>query len=191
MKEHEIYYVYEEFRWQGNWTSAQWPLRISYTDLYLANLLACRSQSPPAEGLQHLKILFSFAVWRQPQKTCETNAPLKNIENWKKCTNAWDLDSPPTSKFKTLKKINSIQFESPTCSYTLRPSRVKWRQGDNLIFTEKKMLQVFDNFMARFALFELFKKVWPLKRRTHTVEGSIIYWRSFSISQLPTVHRRL
>ena len=131
MKEHEIYYVYEEFRWQGNWTSAQWPLRISYTDLYLANLLACRSQSPPAEGLQHLKILFSFAVWRQPQKTCETNAPLKNIENWKKCTNAWDLDSPPTSKFKTLKKINSIQFESPTCSYTLRPSRVKWRQGYN------------------------------------------------------------
>ena len=64
-------------------------------------------------------------------------------------------------------------------------------ERDNLIFTEKKMLQVFDNFMARFALFELFKKVWPLKRRTHTVEGSIIYWRSFSISQLPTVHRRL
>ena len=54
-------------------------------------------------------------------------------EHWKlkKCTNAWVLDSPPTSKFKTLKKINSIQFESPTCSYTLRPSRVKWRQGYN------------------------------------------------------------
>ena len=154
MKEHEIYYVYEEFRWQGNWTSVQWPPRISHTDLYLANLLACRSQSPPAEGLQHLKILFSFTVWRQPQKTCETNVPLKNIENWKKCTNAWVLDSPPTSKFKTLKnwkkctnawvldspptskfktlkKVNSIQFESPTCSYTLRPSRVKWRRGYN------------------------------------------------------------
>lgn len=129
MKEHEIYYVYEEFRWQGNWTSVQWPLRISYTDLYLANLLACRSQSPPAEGLQHLKILFSFAVWRQPQKTCETNAPLKNIENWKKCTNAWDLDSPPTSKFKTLKKINSIQFESPTCS----SARLGWNGGEAII----------------------------------------------------------
>ena len=54
-------------------------------------------------------------------------------EHWKlkKCTNAWVLDSPPTSKFKTLKKVNSIQFESPTCSYTLRPSRVKWRRGYN------------------------------------------------------------
>ena len=54
-------------------------------------------------------------------------------EHWKlkKCTNAWVLDSPPTSKFKTLKKVNSMQFESPTCSYTLRPSRVKWRRGYN------------------------------------------------------------
>ena len=54
-------------------------------------------------------------------------------EHWKlkKCTNAWVLDSPPTSKFKTLKKVNSIQFESPTCSYTLRPSSVKWRRGYN------------------------------------------------------------
>lgn len=86
---------------------------------------------PSRRRITAFKNFIFFCRLKTTTETCETNAPLKNIENWKKCTNAWDLDSPPTSKFKTLKKINSIQFESPTCSYTLRPSRVKWRQGYN------------------------------------------------------------
>ena len=123
MKEHEIYYVYEELRWQGNWTSVQWPLRISYTDLYLANLLACRSQSLPP------KDFIFFCRLKTTTENLWDKCTIKEHWKLKKCTNAWVLDSPPTSKFKTLKKVNSIQFESPTCS----SARLGWNGGEAII----------------------------------------------------------
>ena len=67
------------------------------------------------------------------RKPVTTNVPLKNIENWKKCTNAWVLDSPPTSKakFKTLKK--SIQYYLSRLRVAIPSVRLGWNGSEAII----------------------------------------------------------
>lgn len=74
--------------------------------------------------------LFFCRLKTTTEKPVTTNVPLKNIENWKKSTNAWVLDSPPTSKakFKTLKK--SIQYYLSRLRVAIPSVRLGWNGGE-------------------------------------------------------------